>query len=259
MLGRARRHVERRVAVEEPGRLEHKSGPFGRHDRPVFGPGDVVTTQGVPQHDVSVLDRAVGLRPWPAVQLARVLVGVITRREPLIGMVRGDPQVPGRECGALGHRGVGVAEQQDVAAGDKLVRGLMPEFVPVAPIGDQPVPAAQRVDHALCLRLPAQRPFHRPERVAQRVARSRRDGLGVHLIDGVAQSVHRHVQAKAEEVLVMARQGLRCDQGAEVAGLARSQRAGQDDARELHLELDGAVLVEVPVERVLVIARRDDK
>ena len=188
-----------------------------------------------------------------------MLVGIVARRESFVGMVGGDPQMPGREGGALGHRRVGIAEQQDVAAGDKLVRGLMPESVPAAPIGDHPVPAAQRVDHALSLRFPAQGPFHRPERVAKRVAWSRRNGLGVHLIDGVAQPVHRHVQAQAEEVLVMACQGLRCDQGAEVAGLARGQRAGQDDAGELHLELDGAVLVEVPVERVLVIARRDDE
>jgi hypothetical protein len=53
----------------------------------------------------------------------------------------------------------------------------------------------------------------------------------------------------------MAREGLRCDEGAEFTGFAGSQRAGQDDAGELYLELDRAVLVEIPVERVLVIPR----
>src|SRR5689334_6401440 len=37
---RASRHVEPRVPIEEPGRLEHEPGPLSRHNRPVFRPGD---------------------------------------------------------------------------------------------------------------------------------------------------------------------------------------------------------------------------
>jgi hypothetical protein len=39
VLGQAGRNVERRVAVEEPGWLEHESIPIGRNDTPVFRPG----------------------------------------------------------------------------------------------------------------------------------------------------------------------------------------------------------------------------
>ena len=53
----------------------------------------------------------------------------------------------------------------------------------------------------------------------------------------------------------MAREGQRGDEGAEVTGRAGIERAVQDDAGELYLELDGAVLVEIPVESVLVIPR----
>src|ERR1700674_2093992 len=74
---RGRSHVQRRVLVEEPGRLEHEPGSFGWHDRPVLGPGDVVAAHGVPEHNVGVLDRAVGFGPGREAGTARVLVRVI--------------------------------------------------------------------------------------------------------------------------------------------------------------------------------------
>ena len=101
------------------------------------------------------LDRPVGFRPGGEPGAARVLVRVIARREPLIRLERGDPEVFGRECGALRHRGVGVAESQDVAARDERIGRLVPKLGPAARIGDQPVPAAQWVDHPLRLRFPA--------------------------------------------------------------------------------------------------------
>ena len=79
--------------VEEPRRLQHEFDAVGRHDRPVLGSGDVVTAQGVPEHDVGVLDRAVGLRAGGESGAAAVLVRVIARWEPLIGLERGDPQM----------------------------------------------------------------------------------------------------------------------------------------------------------------------
>ena len=103
-----------------------------------------------------------------------------------------------------------------------------------------------------------ERSAHRPEGVAQRVAGTRGDRLGIHLVDRVAQPVHGHVQAGAEEMLMMGGESPRCDQRAEIADLAGRQSAGHDDAGQLHLELDGAVLVDVAVDRVLVVFRRDD-
>lgn len=70
--------------------------------------------------------------------------------------------------------------------------------------------------------------------------------------------VHGHVQAHVEEVLV--------DLGVEVGrhehavvgvgALPLRQPVGAEDARELDLVLDAAVLVEVPEEPVLCAARR---
>jgi hypothetical protein len=135
--GRARCDIERRVVVEERSRLQHEASPVGRHDRPVLGPRNVVTAHGVPEHDIGVLDRAISFRPSGEPGTAGVLVRVIARREPLIGPVKGDPQVLGRECGPPGHRGGGMAESQDVTAGDELLGRLMPHFGPVARV-DQP-------------------------------------------------------------------------------------------------------------------------
>ena len=59
----AGRNVEGGVAVEEAPRLQRERDRVHRHDRPVLGPRDVVDAEDVPQHDVGVGDRAVGLRP----------------------------------------------------------------------------------------------------------------------------------------------------------------------------------------------------
>src|SRR3954471_10780385 len=43
------RHVQRRVAVEEPERLEGEAGVVDGHDGPVLGPGEVRGAEGVPE------------------------------------------------------------------------------------------------------------------------------------------------------------------------------------------------------------------
>src|SRR5215472_15984333 len=55
----AGRHVQGRVGAEEAERPEGEVDPLNRHDRPVLGPRDVMAAEGVPQHDVGVLDRPV--------------------------------------------------------------------------------------------------------------------------------------------------------------------------------------------------------
>src|SRR6185312_6009097 len=51
------RQVQGRAGVEEAERPEGEADPIDRHDRPVLGPRDVMAAQGVPEHDVGVLDR----------------------------------------------------------------------------------------------------------------------------------------------------------------------------------------------------------
>jgi hypothetical protein len=47
------------VALEEVDRLEVEAGRDGGHDWEVLLAGDVVKPQGVPQHDVLILNRTV--------------------------------------------------------------------------------------------------------------------------------------------------------------------------------------------------------
>ncbi len=92
-----------------------------------------------------------------------------------------------------------------------------------------------------------------------RIVRAGRIGHRVHLVHRVLHAVHHHVEAGVEEVLVdgpvdpgrhqLAPRGLH-------PGRLRPVR---DDAGHLHLELDGPVLVEAPVEPVLVVAHGGDE
>src|SRR5258708_37282871 len=52
----AGRDVERRVAVEQPERLEPERDRVDGHHRPVFRAGDVMDSEYVPEHHVGVLD-----------------------------------------------------------------------------------------------------------------------------------------------------------------------------------------------------------
>ena len=59
----ARGHVQGRVAVEEPERLEPERDDVAGHHRPVLRPGDVVDAEHVPEHHVGVLDGPVRRGP----------------------------------------------------------------------------------------------------------------------------------------------------------------------------------------------------
>src|SRR5215831_6964266 len=78
-------HVQRGVRIEKTKRPERETGPLDRHDRPVLGPWNVMAAEGVPEHDVGVLDGPVCLgplrEPGPSGMLARVVPG----RKPLAG------------------------------------------------------------------------------------------------------------------------------------------------------------------------------
>src|SRR5271166_2290548 len=82
---RGRGHIEGRVAVEEPDGDEREARALDRHDGPVLGAWDVRDPEGVPQHDVGVDDGAILRRPRRESGPARVLVGVVAGRSPLLG------------------------------------------------------------------------------------------------------------------------------------------------------------------------------
>mmetsp|Transcript_27194 Transcript_27194/g.61981 ORF Transcript_27194/g.61981 Transcript_27194/m.61981 type:complete len:497 (+) Transcript_27194:456-1946(+) len=75
----------------------------------------------------------------------------------------------------------------------------------------------------------------------------------VALHGGIGVAVDRHVQLRAEHVLVDLAPDTGRHGGGELVVLGQGTR-GVDDARGLHLELDGAVHSEVPIARILVVA-----
>lgn len=89
--------------------------------------------------------------------------------------------------------------------------------------------------------------------VAGRVVGAGGQGDGVVLDDGVPVPVDLDVQPRAEVVLVMRAVQIGSDQATVAGGLPVLDGAGGDDAGQLDLELDARVLVEVPVEAVVVV------
>src|SRR6266568_2010401 len=81
MAGDGRWNVECRIAIEEPHWLERKADRGYRHDGPVLGPDHVVRTERVPDHHVSVRDRAVSGGIRGEAGTAWMLVRVIARGE----------------------------------------------------------------------------------------------------------------------------------------------------------------------------------
>lgn len=72
--------------------------------------------------------------------------------------------------------------------------------------------------------------------------------------DGIAAAVDIHMQAGVEEVLVRRAAEIVIDHTAPLIGFAGGHGCRLDDAGELGFELDRAILVEIPVEAVVVIA-----
>ena len=78
------RQVEGGIAVEETVGPELESDAGDRHHRPVLGAHHMVSGERVPEHQIGVLQRAVGRGPGRQAVPAGMLVGVVARREPLV-------------------------------------------------------------------------------------------------------------------------------------------------------------------------------
>ena len=86
-----------------------------------------------------------------------------------------------------------------------------------------------------------------------------RHGHRVDLDDGVGRAVDGHVEPHAEEVLVVRPVEPGRDERAVLRHLTDGQRRRRDDAGQLDLVLDQAVVVEVPEVAVLVVPDGDDR
>ena len=154
----------------------------------------------------------------------------------------------------------GPASRVGVDPGDELVGHRLAEAVVTRRVHEPPVPAAGRVDDPTGPLLGRERRWPPTRRRCPAGCRARRAPPRAPPRRPRCRAVHLHVQADVEQVLVERGGQLRGDHrwrsGARLPG--RDGHGGQD-AGQLHLELDGAVEVEVPVEAVLVVAHGGDR
>src|SRR5262249_16106895 len=69
----------------------------------------------------------------------------------------------------------------------------------------------------------------------------------------VVLPIDLHVQPRAEDVLMDVSDDSRCDLGSVFAGVPRMASGRVDDACRLHLVLDAAILVKIPIRSVLIV------
>ncbi len=189
-----------------------------------------------------------------------VLVGELTGGASFVARVRRDPEVVTREAGALADTRLGRGEHRRRGhGGHELVAHRLTEPV-VARLVDHPPGAAGRGVHLpLGGELGGERGDPLAERVAPGVVGPGRHHLGLDLVHRVLRSVDVEIEAGGEEVLVVGCRDPGRDDVGELGTVAGRDRHGRHDPRELHLQLDVAVEVEVPVEAVLVVADGGDE
>ena len=144
--------------------------------------------------------------------------------------------------------------------GLQLVAGRRADPVACLGIDDLPVAHPVEIDVALRRALGRQRASPRRRRRCRRGCPApAAAAMRVAFDDGVVRPVHFHVEPRAEDVLVDVADDAGRDLGAVLARLAGMAGGGVDDAGRLHLVFDAAVLVQVPVGGVFVVADGRDR
>src|SRR5215467_11178407 len=93
--------IEGRIAVEEAGRLQRKTGRLNRHHRPIFGSDNMVGSEGIPHHNVRIVERTVLLRIARETIATGRLVRVVSRCVALYRIVGSNPHMKTCESAAL--------------------------------------------------------------------------------------------------------------------------------------------------------------
>ena len=256
-MGVARRHVERRVAVEEADRLEPERDGVDRHHRPLLRARDVVDPEHVPEHDVGVLDRTVLRGPHGQAAVLLALDHELAAGPALVRVERGHPERVGDGLRAAQHRRVRVHHRREGAARDELVADRRPERVGHVVVDDLPRALALPVVVLDALLLGAQRRVALHQREAVRVVGADRERLGLGGIDRVGLAVDVEVEPGDEEVLVERGVGPVVDERAVGRLVPLGEVRRDHDPGGADLALDVAVLVEAPVDEVLVVRHGD--
>ena len=252
------------------------------HARKVLGAGDVSHPEGVPQHDVPTFlpaQRSISLGPCGKTLTRGALGGELTGGEALRVGVGRHPKVLGGKRTLGCHRALGTGEQHGLRPAARERHELIPDRfgrdgVDDGWVGDSPCSRLGLVADADRAALGGESGLHGTEGVGKRIADARRlsdaPGDEVHLFHDVVSAVHRDVEPGAEHVLVHLCVYPRRDQhavlGSSVAvaalavdPLAGGEKVGGKHPGELDLVFHASVLVEVPVEEVLVVHHRGDE
>ena len=85
------RDVQHRASSEESHRLQAESAVGDRRDRPIFGKWHIVVSNGIPEHQVSVLYEPVIFGVFGQASATGVLVGIWPGGRHLVLVVTRDP------------------------------------------------------------------------------------------------------------------------------------------------------------------------
>ena len=203
---------------------------------------------------VSLQRLVVGDPVGDAVVVAGALRRVHAGRPALVVVVLGDPQLVAEHRRPLELRGLRIHHDREAGPRDQFVAHRVPQAVVLAGVDHLPAALGVPVEVAAGFALPGDRRGLGGQRQAVGVVGAGGHDHGVHLEGGVVAAIHVQVQACHQEVLVVGGVGaLVHDRAVRRAGLPLRQRRGDHDAGGAHLALDVAVLVEPPVDEVLVV------
>ena len=212
-----------------------------------------MVSEGVPDHEVGVVDAAVSLGVSREAGPAGVLVGVITGGAHLGRVVGRYPEGPGHEPRPLDHRRIGVGKGQHVLSRHQLVGSLLTQVVGLRFAGYEPVPGRVGIDVTLRLRLGLQVSLLSVEGVVVGIVLVGGRGVAVHFVNRVLPPIDGHVHPDVEEVLVDVGRQLGGDERPVGGHVARRHGGVVHHPGQLHLVFDCAVLVEIPEEPVFVV------
>ncbi len=248
------RQVAGGIAGEEAHRLQREAGIFHRHHRKILGLADMGMAEGVPDHDVGVVDAAVLLDVARQAVVAGMHIGIVAAGVFLGRIIRRDPDMPGGKAAAAAHEAALLRQHQRARIDDQLVGRRSADRVRHVRVGDLPEPPGLAIGDTRRVALARQHPARGVEHIAVRIVASPGPRHEFMLAHGVAAAVDVHVQAGIEEVLVGRAAQIVVHHAAPTIGLAGHDGRGLDDAGQLGFELNGTVLVKVPVEAIVVIA-----
>lgn len=258
-----------RVLLVEVGGAEHDAHGLGRHDGEVLGSGEVGEAELDVADNIGVFDRLVAGNPvedGPVVRvvlLAGGLAHIVAGREQLVVLVGNDPETLAGKGGAGVDDAARLSQQTGAVVVEDLVgHGLLGRGVDAVGVGDGPRAAGLVAIVDSSLLGSSEGRVLAVEAVSVRVLGGS-DGClrrhGIVLDDRVVGAVNLGVDSEGEDVLVVVGVDGGSDLGAVGGGnLGGVHAVGVEHARQLDLELVGAVEGEGVVEAVLVVGGGDD-